>query len=848
MTHLRIVVIIVVVFAAISTMADPTWEPRGIGGGGALYSITLSPHDPDLMYLATDMGVTFQSNDSGVFWRGLPFTTLMGGLNTEIRFTSSPNVLYTIHIGDWDTPRQPVRSNDGGQTFVPITVDPTEAEAYRLFADPNSITRIMINDWTGVYFLDSFTSNEYTTILEVPVDSAGAHLAGVFWDNNLIVAGTNHGLLVSENGGATFSLETPVGIPDDQAIMMLTGAQVNGVRRLFAVTLNRDDLWGGYTPDDYYENEARLYRFDWGDIAWGLVHDHSGGWDPSHYFVAMALNDINTVYLGGHLNDQPSILKSTDAGITWQPVFHVNNNQNIATGWMGDGGDIDWHWPGAVLGLAVDPNNADRVVMTDLGFVHRTEDGGQTWHQAYVHPDDENPMGAPTPQGQAYRTSGIEQTSSSCLYWLAPEVLFAGFADFTGARSTDGGHSWAAGSSLGLIDNETLRVVKQPDGSLYASTSNIHDMYQSTHLSEEVIDLSPHNGGHIMTSDDNGATWEAVHNFECPVVWLELDPLDPETLYASVVNFTTGGIYVTHNLSTGTDFTLLPAHPRTEGHPFNIRILNDCTLVTSWSGRTDPDGHFTESSGVYTSVDGGQTWLDRSHPNMSRWTKDVVIDPNDPTQNTWFACVFSHWGHWPNELGGIYRTTDRGQNWDWISDLYRVESITFDPLSPGRAFITSETLGLWVSEDLNASDPVVIRDDNYPIHHPYRVFFNPYDPYEMWCTSFGSGLSVSRRGVTSIEDRPPASTLTLEPNRPNPFNPRTTVAFSVAAEQMVDLGVFDAAGRRINTLLSGLVEEGRHEITWNGCDSRGLPVPSGIYFARITGVTGKQTRKMMLVR
>ena len=47
---------------------------------------------------------------------------------------------------------------------------------------------------------------------------------------------------------------------------------------------------------------------------------------------------------------------------------------------------------------------------------------------------------------------------------------------------------------------------------------------------------------------------------------------------------------------------------------------------------------------MFVSTDGGRTWADRSDAGMRYWTKDVVVDPGDPTQSTWYAGVFSGWG------------------------------------------------------------------------------------------------------------------------------------------------------------------------------------------------------------
>ena len=52
----------------------------------------------------------------------------------------------------------------------------------------------------------------------------------------------------------------------------------------------------------------------------------------------------------------------------------------------------------APFGVAVAPLNANKVIYTDFGFVHKTSDGGASWSQAYVSPADEHPAGATTPR------------------------------------------------------------------------------------------------------------------------------------------------------------------------------------------------------------------------------------------------------------------------------------------------------------------------------------------------------------------------------------------------------------------------------------------------------------------
>lgn len=95
----------------------------------------------------------------------------------------------------------------------------------------------------------------------------------------------------------------------------------------------------------------------------------------------------------------------------------------------------------------------------------------------------------------------------------------------------------------------------------------------------------------------------------------------------------------------------------------------------------------------------------------------------------------------------------------------------------------------------------------------------------------------------------------LAQNMPNPFNPTTTIQIAMAAPGRVNLTVYNLLGEEVTTLLAGdRLEAGYHRAFWNGRNSRGLAVPSGVYFYRlsVTGETGaglyQMTRKMILVK
>jgi len=107
-----------------------------------------------------------------------------------------------------------------------------------------------------------------------------------------------------------------------------------------------------------------------------------------------------------------------------------------------------------------------------------------------------------------------------------------------------------------------------------------------------------------------------------------------------------------------------------------------------------------------------------------------------------------------------------------------------------------------------------------------------------------------RLNVLDPSDIPPALPLLtrLEPNHPNPFNPRTTIRFSLEQEGPACLKVFDASGRLVRTLVEGNLPRGRHQAVWRGRDNQQRRVPSGVYFYLLETAAGKDVRKMTLVK
>jgi len=85
-------------------------------------------------------------------------------------------------------------------------------------------------------------------------------------------------------------------------------------------------------------------------------------------------------------------------------------------------------------------------------------------------------------------------------------------------------------------------------------------------------------------------------------------------------------------------------------------------------------------------------------------------------------------------------------------------------------------------------------------------------------------------------------------NYPNPFNPETTIQFSIAKSGIVTLDIFNIKGQLVCSLVNGYYSEGTHNVLWNGKDENGMGVSSGIYFYRLYTGDYTDTKKMLLVK
>ncbi len=166
----------------------------------------------------------------------------------------------------------------------------------------------------------------------------------------------------------------------------------------------------------------------------------------------------------------------------------------------------------------------------------------------------------------------------------------------------------------------------------------------------------------------------------------------------------------------------------------------------------------------------------------------------------------------------------------------------------------------------DSSEQILVYSDNAnrdPIPFTFEIvtgrgFSTPTKDYlvlNQMTGEFEPSVIISgRQGYSAIkfgEQAEPENIISrpvLNGNYPNPFNPTTTISFSLPAEQDIELAIFNIKGQKVKTLYSGTADIGEHNVVWEGRDKNNKQVSSGIYFYKLTTNNKELTRKMLMMK
>jgi len=188
--------------------------------------------------------------------------------------------------------------------------------------------------------------------------------------------------------------------------------------------------------------------------------------------------------------------------------------------------------------------------------------------------------------------------------------------------------------------------------------------------------------------------------------------------------------------------------------------------------------------------------------------------------------------HWYPKTGKIDIMAKMDYREDHLGDMYifavnkydRTETLTITDRGKSRDSRNWEVLG----EDRVVGD--------------FSGFSDEFGPYEVRIYRQEDAINVS------VEDETPDTSLTLHGNSPNPFNPSTTISFTLADESHGAVKVYDITGQSVRTLFDGEFHVGMSTLSWDGLDTQGNPSSSGIYFYEVAAGGLRKTGRMLLLR
>ena len=162
---------------------------------------------------------------------------------------------------------------------------------------------------------------------------------------------------------------------------------------------------------------------------------------------------------------------------------------------------------------------------------------------------------------------------------------------------------------------------------------------------------------------------------------------------------------------------------------------------------------------------------------------------------------------------------------------------------------TLEQDGLFGFMPVYADDPMTLATDGVRAGETFYLRVDEVETNETFVWNGHAskleinGLTTSSGSYGNLPMQP-----SLSQNYPNPFNPSTTISFSLPTACNTKIEIYNILGRLVAVPHDGMSKAGHNEVVWNGSNSSGETVATGIYFYRLTAENFTETRKMTLLK
>ncbi len=597
------------------------------------------------------------------------------------------------------------------------------------------------------------------------------------------------------------------------------------------LTTNYGDFWvdrrlGGAV---YLLDGNRLYRSDGSLLVWTDLGTlpYAG---PSNVVLAASEAGAPTLYAAARVSNQWRLYRSVDAGTNWAYRFDINDFWETLCASTVDPDLVAFAgvelWRSANGGGSFakvnnwwdyydDPVNKLHADFPGLDCIP-TAGGGEIWYAASDGGLYRSDDGLATVLNISLTGLGVSQYYGTLTSSNDPDLLLAGAQDQGYQRSTgpdrgptwdfdqlisgDYGHLTSTDGSHTLVYSVYPGFVLVQEGEIAPSLSGYLDFPAGeSHGWMPFITADPdnHRAFYFCGSRLHHGSWLGGDNVQYTassqlftvaggsyLTAVGIAPSDHQKRIAVVDN---GRIW--HTVDGGSLWQLSADTGPSAHYFYGTAIVHAAAAADrAWIGGSGYSGY-----GVWRTLDGGVTWSGAGTGLPSTLVYGLALE--SPTREVLYAATEA----------GPYRLDPDTDQWEYIGG-------TTAPLTT-----------YWSVEAVPAAQ---------------LVRFGTY----------GRGIwDYATASITAAPVAAPAADLELA-CAPNPFNPRTVVSFRIDRADHAMVTVHDAAGRRVATLHDGGLNEGRHEMIWNGRHARGQECASGVYLVRVVTSTGGASLSIVLVR
>lgn len=478
--------------------------------------------------------------------------------------------------------------------------------------------------------------------------------------------------------------------------------------------------------------------------------------------------------------------------------------------------------------IAVDPNDPSRIAIgwrqfdadhsnfRQAGFGYTTN-GGLTWTTGKIDPGvfRSDPVLGFDARGKFFYNS---LTSN-----LACRVF----------QSTNGGMTWGSFADAFGGDKQWMTM----DRTSGPGSEQIYEAWSTS------SNPSPPNT--FSRSIDGGQSFQAPSSIANSPIWGTLDVGPDGTLYLVGTTDPPGPIYVSRSTNaqnpaaapTFTTVTVNLGGTLQTGGPNPVGLLGQLWIAVDGSNGPRSGWVYVLAS-VRTPTDPLDVLFIRSADGGLTWSTPVRVN-DDPAGNRAFQWFGTMSVSPDGRIDAVWNDT-RGSADSTRSALY---------------YSSSDDGGTTWSPNEQASpvwDSTVGWPKQNKIGDYYHMISRNHGADLAWAATFNGEQDVYYLripgGTVAVADDQPER-LRLRGNLPNPFSSSTAIRFEVpGAGQRAKLEVFDAAGRRVATLVDRFVTGGTQSARWTGTDDSGRAVKPGLYLCRLQAAGASETLKMMLLR